>query len=368
MHICFLTTGNIRHIATMKRAIGLANHMADLGWEVSIVAMDCSDNRAQIRQSCDARVILRTFDDSSAFLEVVQKTRILRSMSVDVLYLCSYSFRNRVWQPAVPRRMRMVVEHSELFSSIQGVSLMKRMIAAYFERLSLSVSDDIVCASQYLYDHYTRKKGVNGPRVHYLPYGYAESLKTDPPCLLEKLRKDYDGQYNVVYMGSLIRDYGLFLMLEAFRQLKGTKKSFYLHLLGSGPDEAAAKKFVQDNELSSHVGFAGYVPESHLSSWFHLADAFLAPLSDTVQDHARCPSKTYMYLAFGKPILTCRIGESAQLFEDPKLFFQPDNPTDLAARLQVLAESPDCILPPVSAHSWLERARSLSHMLLQPHG
>ena len=37
MKICFITTGDIKNIATAKRALGLANPLADLGWEVSII-------------------------------------------------------------------------------------------------------------------------------------------------------------------------------------------------------------------------------------------------------------------------------------------------------------------------------------------
>lgn len=370
MHISFLTTGNIRHIATMKRALGLANHMADMGWRVSIVALDCIDNREQVGRSCDGRIDIRYFPASGPLLEVVRKSRIVGSLAPDVLFLCSYSFRNRVWRWLMPRDMRIVVEHSELFSSIHGVSLLKRRMAAHFEERSLLVSHDIVCASRYLTDHFSERAGrmrSDAPRIHYLPYAFPEQLVSEWPVVLDRLRLAYADRINIVYMGSLIRDYGLFVMLEAFRQLKGWTKPVMLHLLGEGPDEPAARRFVAEQGLSGMVHFAGYVPEAHLSSWFHLADAFLAPLFDTVQDHARCPSKTYMYLAFGKPVITCRIGESSVLFDDPRLFFRPGDAGDLAQRIRDISDDPSCMLPGASRHSWSERARALTTMLLGTH-
>ncbi len=35
--ICFVTTGDIKNIATAKRALGLANPLSKLGWSVSIL-------------------------------------------------------------------------------------------------------------------------------------------------------------------------------------------------------------------------------------------------------------------------------------------------------------------------------------------
>lgn len=370
MHICFLTTGDIRQIATMKRALGLANHLADLGWRVSIVALDCAENRGRIGRSCDERINIRYFPASGPLFEVMRKSRIVSDLAPDVLFLCSYSFRNRVWRWSMPRTMRVVVEHSELFSSIQGVSAFKRRMAAHFERRSLYVSHDIVCASRYLTDHFSdliTRLPSTSPRIHYLPYAYPDGLPSEVPVVLDRLRLEYEGRVNIVYMGSLIRDYGLFVMLDAFRQLKLPDKPWLLHLLGEGPDENAARKFVLENGLSDMVHFAGYVPEAHISSWFHLADGFLAPLFDTVQDHARCPSKTYMYLAFGKPVITCRIGESSVLFDDPRLFFRPGDAGDLAERIRELSVDPSCSLPCASRHSWSERAWSLTSMLLGTH-
>lgn len=354
----------------MKRALGLANHMADLGWRVSIVALDCNENRDQVGRSCDERIDIRYFHTSGPFLEVTRKSRIVRDLAPDVLFLCSYSFRNRVWRWSMTRHVRIVVEHSELFSSIRGVSALKRRMAAYFESRSLYVSRDIVCASRYLTDHFSDRTDLmpsRKPRIHYLPYAFPDQLSSEAPVVLDRLRLEFAGKVNIVYMGSLIRDYGLFVMLEAFRQLKSWEKPLLLHLLGEGPDEPAARRFVAEHGLSESVRFTGYVPEPHLSSWFHLADAFLAPLFDTVQDHARCPSKTYMYLAFGKPVITCRIGESAVLFDDPRLFFRPGDACDLAQRIRDISTDPSCALPCASRHSWSERARSLSNMLLGKH-
>ena len=54
--ICFVTTGDIKDIATAKRALGLANPLSDLGWEVSIIMEDTEENKHRVRLECDERV------------------------------------------------------------------------------------------------------------------------------------------------------------------------------------------------------------------------------------------------------------------------------------------------------------------------
>lgn len=55
MHICFITTGDIKSIATAKRALGLANHLSDLEWKVSIIMDDTEENHHRAELECDSR-------------------------------------------------------------------------------------------------------------------------------------------------------------------------------------------------------------------------------------------------------------------------------------------------------------------------
>lgn len=48
MKICSITTGDIKNIATAKRALGLANPLVDLGWDVSILMEDTEENRHRV--------------------------------------------------------------------------------------------------------------------------------------------------------------------------------------------------------------------------------------------------------------------------------------------------------------------------------
>lgn len=359
--ITFLTTGDIRKIATMKRALGMANPMADLGWEVSIVVMDCPENRSRIGASCDARISVVYFQDGNAFYERHQKSRIIRQIDPDILYCCSYSFRNRCGRSDLRPESRLVVEHSELASAILGLPRLKRWLYAYYEWLSIKRSHMIVAASRWLQEYYLNRTNQSGRKslpVTYLPYAHDIDIERVDIEVSRQLRLKHEDAFNLVFLGSMIRNYGLFLMLEAIRNLRDDQSKYKLHLIGDGPDLDEAREFVRTYDISQLVEFVGYLPEASLSAYLQMADAFLVPLYPTIQDQARCPSKTYLYLPFQKPVLTCRIGESTLLFEDDRMFFRSGDASDLADKIRSLRKGDKFPLPDPEAHSWKERAKS----------
>jgi glycosyltransferase involved in cell wall biosynthesis len=371
MKITFLTTGNIRLIATMKRALGHARHLADLGWDVSIVALDCTENRERVNDECDPRITVRWFPHSGALSEVSIKTRIVGELEPDWLYLCSYTFRNRVFTDRLAKRPKLAIEHSELQSCIRGINAFKRRLAGHFEQQSLHVADHIFCASRYLFFHYRHRLlsgGLPDKPLTYLPYAFHESLKVAGGEGVDALSKECGNRTNIVYLGSMIANYGLFTMLDALVHLGGRRRDILLHLIGDGPDLEKARLFARKNGIESQVRFAGYVDESLLPAYLGLADAFLAPLFNTIQDWARCPSKTYMYLPFRKPVFTCPVGESAEIFRDRKLFFPSGDSRALAERLANLSPHADYILPSSGEHSWRQRSLELSEAILSTHG
>jgi glycosyltransferase involved in cell wall biosynthesis len=359
--ITFLTTGDIRKIATMKRALGMATPLADLGWRVSIVLMDCEENRLRVTRSCDQRIDVRYFRDGNAFAERRQKSTIIRELAPDILYCCSFSFRNRCAKRDLRPGSRLVVEHSELASAIKGLSRLKRWLYAYYEWLSVGRSDMIVAASRWLQHHYQHQVKLSrrsDVAITYLPYAQDTDLKAIDEEEVRRLRHECQDRFNIVFLGSMIRNYGLFLMLEAMCKLRTEAVNYVLHLIGDGPDLQEARDYAHRNGLSDMVRFTGYLPEDELGVYLKMADAFLAPLYPTVQDQARCPSKTYLYLPFRKPVLTCKIGESVELFTDERLFFKPGDSSDLADKIRNLEKEMNYPLPDPSLHTWRVRAES----------
>lgn len=74
--ICFITTGDIKNIATAKRALGLANPLCNLGWNVSIIMEDTTENRHRCSIECNSRVKVYFQKYQNAFDEQKKKSKL----------------------------------------------------------------------------------------------------------------------------------------------------------------------------------------------------------------------------------------------------------------------------------------------------
>lgn len=350
MKICFYTTGDIKYLATMKRALGMAQPLNQLGWSVFIIAEDSEENKKRVKlESPNSTPYF--FKKTNAIKEVSIKNQLLKDIKPDVIWICSLGVRNFI-KPT--NKYKIFVEHSELGSEIQDNSFFKRKLIFVFEKISTKYSG-LICASKYLERHF--KKLNSKTLIHYSPYAYNSEVINSQPRIFDQLKIDYKGKKVFLYIGSLRKNYGLFKMLKAADLLRRDFDDFVLLLLGRGSDKEKAKLYIKENSLESNVVIPGYIEEEDLSSYFKLADFFISPLNDTIQDWARCPSKIYMYIPYKKPILTSEIGEPKVIFGDHGYYFDTSSPKSLKDLMSNLLKNSEIINNiDIENHSWSKRA------------
>ena len=335
--ICFITTGDLKSNASAKRALGLANPLSNLGWQVSIIMEETAENHHRCELECDDNIRIYYFPQSSIWKELTYKNQLLHKINPDIIYLCAFVARNMVgWK----HRSKKLVEHSELHS--EGFEDRKsiRKIWDYFkEYLSLIYADGLLNASIFLEDTYKKRaKQVlykkNMPML-YFPYAYNSKL----------MQKRYDGtlekflpypckqQTIFIYLGSITQNYGVFTIVEAVKLLKEIATNFCVFLLGQGRDYEKTLALIDEYGLGKYVYLTGFVEEESIPAYFSMASAFISPMNDTIQDWARCPSKLYMYLPFKKPIITCKIGEPYHTLKEQGLYFSPGDSEGLQSQM-----------------------------------
>ncbi|MBO9732385.1 MAG: glycosyltransferase family 4 protein [Chitinophaga sp.] len=364
MKICFITLGDIKFIATMKRAIGMADPLLAMGWEVAIIVQDSEENRKRIAMECSEAVKIYYYPEGTAAEEVRAKTALVNQIAPDYILFCSFSFRNRILKNKLKLKPTILIEHSELPSGIPDNRGLRKIAMLALEYWSVLYADGLLCASRYLCKTYAKRAAQLFRKqlpVLYSPYAFNQEVMESPRIRFKELEETYRGQTLLIYMGTMTRNYGLFTMLQAMEMISMERKDVTLLLLGQGRHLAEAKDFVKEKKLDSQVQFLGYTAEEELSSYFAAATAFISPLNDTVQDWARCPSKIYMYIPFNKPVFTCRIGEPLEIFGEQGYYFDNTAPSSLAALISRLAAGK---LAPAaldkSAHSWTKRAADLT--------
>lgn len=334
-HICFITTGDIKSIATSKRALGMANPLFHNGWKVSIIMEDTEENRYRAELECNSNINLYFFKKGSVFNEIKQKNNIINQIKPDFLYICAFVTRNIV---GIKSKAKKIVEHSELQSGIPDIKGVHKIRALFNEYLSIIYSDFILNASQYLQSYFSNKckrLGFKNKPNFYFPYAYSTTIIQNRTIdFNNKENQSYKDKTIFVFLGTVTRNYGIFTILDATKELSKTHQDFKVLILGKGRHYNEALAYINNEKLNDIVEMPGYIKEEDISYYFSLASSFISPMNDTIQDWARCPSKLYMYLPYNKPIITCKIGEPFEVLQDAGMYYSTGNATELAQQME----------------------------------
>ena len=367
MKICFITTGDIKNIATAKRALGMANPLVELGWDVSILMEDTEENRHRVSMECCDKVKVCFFPHGSALKEIKAKNKLVKEIDPDYLYICAFVTRNIV---GIGHRCKKLVEHSELQSGIPDMKGIKKIIAYANEFGSIIYSDALINASKYLQDIFTarcKKVFCSSRNNFYHPYAYSSSVinvkKTDRESIEYN---EYKDRKIIVFLGTITRNYGAFTLIKAIEKVKDVHPEILLLMLGRGRHYEEACNYVKEMKLDDYVKLPGFVEEEEISDYFSLTDYFASPMNDTVQDWARCPSKLYMYLPYKKPVITCEIGEPYEVLGDEGVYYKPSDSDSLAEQIIDLLESgkKELMINP-NMHSWETRTKEFDTWIKQ---
>lgn len=357
-NICFITTGDIKDIATAKRALGLANPLSKLGWKVSIIMEDTEENKHRVALECNDTIEVYYFPKSNVRVERKNKNNLINSINPSFLYICAFVTRNIV---GLNHSSKKLVEHSELQSSIPNIGISKRIMHYLFEYYSILYSDGILNASKYLQELYNKRSKLlfkNNLKMLYFPYAYNKDLISIKDIdFFNKRWERYKNKKCFIFLGSIAKNYGTFTILQAAKELINDNiRDFKILLIGKGSAYKDALDYVKFEKMEDYIELPGYIEEEDISYYFSLASGFISPMNDTIQDWARCPSKLYMYLPYDKPIITCKIGEPYEVLKECGYYFEVGNYKSLAQEIKkiILKENKSSINS--YYHTWDFRA------------
>lgn len=329
--------------------------LSQRGHEVYIAVMNCEENRSRmVKEAPHCKALW--FENTGAVREAIAKLRMVKQYKPDVLYSTSFSLRNLAFFGfMIPKNTKMVVEFCELYSEYPR----KRISWKLRECLALVENKYLLCASRYLEKHFS----CESERLHlnrhiiYSPYAYPSYLKP---------AKTIPHAPTVVFMASLWRGYGVYDVLEAVVMLLPKIPNIQLEILGGGPEKDNVRHNVAERKLEAHIHVRGYVPEEELNEYFSRASAFVAPMHDTLQDKARCPSKLFYYIPYNKPIVTCSIGDPLETLGEYGYYYKCDDVNDMSRAIQKALEDSDTFEYPdgfLARHSWAARADQLEEFV-----
>jgi len=174
--------------------------------------------------------------------------------------------------------------------------------------------------------------GIDGKNILYLPPGADSNAirDTSRAAARQKCGLDGSGRY-IGYLGNIYqRDADL--LFEAVWRLKSKDAQ----LLMVGDPGCRVSDAVKDR-----VTITGRLAFEKMLDYLSACDVLALPLSDTIANRGRWPSKVNEYVAVGRPTVACDVGDVADLLRnyDIGLLVQPEA-GEMAARIDELLDDP----------------------------
>jgi len=142
----------------------------------------------------------------------------------------------------------------------------------------------------------------------------------------------------ILYVGRLLRQKGVYELIDAFAQISVQYPSAHLVLVGSGQDYEALAALAEAKELQSKVTFAGQVPNAELVWWYAACE-----ISVLLSYHEGVPNVIKEAMSCGRPVVATQAVGIAELVENGVngILVAPRNSDEAAEALGKLLADPD---------------------------
>lgn len=155
------------------------------------------------------------------------------------------------------------------------------------------------------------------------------------------------GGCKLIYVGLILRERGIDVLLEAVRILARQGRDVNLFLIGretSGAYMKEVQTFVQANQLTGRIHWVGYVPHDQIKRYLANADIGVAPGLRTRQySNPGISTKLFEYMICGLPIVSVDHPHRKRYIDECKcgLTVAPEDPSEHARAIAWLIDHPE---------------------------
>lgn len=199
-----------------------------------------------------------------------------------------------------------------------------RILTRLFIKWSAKRAKMVRIINQKQAPEFLKRARIDEKKLKYIPAFYID---------LEIFRfQKMDKKYDLVFSGRLVKNKGIFLLLEAVKKLKNVR----LAIIGSGPLEKKIKKFIKKHKLN--VDFIGWVPTAKdLARVYNQSKIFV--MSSFNEGGPRTPLEA---MACKVPVITAKVGVMLDIIKNGEngLFINWDS-KDIAEKILKLLKDED---------------------------
>ena len=217
-----------------------------------------------------------------------------------------------------------------LFFSWQNILRNYPLPFSLLERYVLNQADYAIVGNQESRQVW-QDKGYRG-RAAVIP-----QFGVDPEIFVPGSRPVGRG-FIVGYVGRLVKEKGVDLLLEALAGLEGTWRAY---ILGSGPARETLQNQARDLGLASRISFEAWIPSDQMPAYYHQLDALVVPSRTRPNWKEQFGRVLVEAMASGVPVVGSDSGEIPHVIGDAGLIFPENQAEVLRAHLARLMGDAD---------------------------
>lgn len=254
-------------------------------------------------------------------------------------------------------------------------------LAEWVEKTNLKYANRSICVSNCARSLFM-EMGVPSSCLNVIPNG-AEPEKFQPgDRMAAESKGGNSSEFKIASKGPVIGFAGTFHHWHGvdilIRLIKRTLTAYpdctFLLVGRGGPMKPQLDEFVATLDNPDRVVTPGYVPYEEMPNMIQKMDIVIAPYPDMNRFYFS-PVKIYEYMAAGKPVISTRIGQIAEVIEHEEngLLCEPGNESAMADMLLNLLNSPEqreklgtnAARTICEKHTWKHRAKSWANEIEQ---
>lgn len=241
---------------------------------------------------------------------IARLTAVLRNLSPDVV-LSSIGHLNLallLTKPFLPRKTKVFVRESNI-PTISFSSGGKNRLLRIAYPILYPHADGIICPGEAIKRDLNRNFGLNDEKMVVIPN------PVSPDEIRSRINAGHvsfqRGKNNLLAAGSLTRQKGFDLLVEAMARVAEKRPDVHLTILGEGPERKNIEQLIHSHHLSNQITLAGL--QKNPFPYFHQADLFI--LSSRWEG---LPNVVLESLACGTPVVAFDCpGSVREIIDDP---------------------------------------------------
>jgi len=216
-----------------------------------------------------------------------------------------------------------------------------KILNRYLVRFSTRKAEAVRIVNKKQVPEFLKKAGVNEKKLKYIPAFYIDLDIFRPQTLNKK--------YDLVFAGRLVKNKGIFLLLEAIKSIKQAdlrlsqqsnqlSKAINLIIIGAGPLEDKIKRYIKKNRLENNVELAGWLPTTKdVARIYNQSKIMVMP-----SFNEGGPRVALEAMACKVPVITSKVGMMIDIIKPGENgLFVYWNVKDIAEKILLLLENED---------------------------